>query len=171
MASIFGHAWVSQYGASPDGVAGDTWSAALAGLLPSQIGVGLDAVVRLGEDWPPSVSRFRALCLGIPAFAVVRRQLRPGAPKLTPFARAMWTQLDPWRYRQADADRQERMAKAAYEVVCDMVQHGEALPQEPEALLEQEPQPKHVPAPAEVAKRHLDEIAEQLRVRIEEGEA
>jgi hypothetical protein len=33
-------------------------------LSPEQIANGLKACVHAGEDWPPSLPRFRAMCLG-----------------------------------------------------------------------------------------------------------
>lgn len=63
MAKIYGHRWVSSFGESDDG----TWLAGLYGITPAQIGAGLTACLKRkprdgSEDWPPTLSEFRAMC-------------------------------------------------------------------------------------------------------------
>ena len=60
MGSMFGHKWVSSYGASvdPDKV----WAATLNGLTPEQIKDGLKRLSDSGAEWPPSAPEFRKLC-------------------------------------------------------------------------------------------------------------
>ena len=64
MAAMYGHRWTSSYGVEDDG----TWRKGLAGLSPQQIGAGivkcLERKPKLGEeDWPPTLTEFRAMCL------------------------------------------------------------------------------------------------------------
>lgn len=64
MARMYGHRWTSNYGAQDDG----TWRKGLAGITPEQIGVGLVKCLEHShgsgvEDWPPTLSEFRAMCL------------------------------------------------------------------------------------------------------------
>lgn len=86
MNSMFGERWIRSFGerTDPDG----TWSRALAGLTPRQIADGLNAVLRLGEKWPPSAPEFRAMCLkkthdrGEGAYGGMHRLLKPlGLPE------------------------------------------------------------------------------------------
>jgi hypothetical protein len=62
MGSLFGHRWVSAYGADvdPDNV----WAASLAGIDEQQVRSGMRALVEKGYDWPPSAPEFRKLCEG-----------------------------------------------------------------------------------------------------------
>jgi hypothetical protein len=61
---MYGHRWTSNYGAEDDG----TWRKGLAGLTPEQIGQGLVKCLERKpppgeEDWPPTLTEFRAMCL------------------------------------------------------------------------------------------------------------
>lgn len=61
---MYGHRWTSNYGVEDDG----TWRKGLAGLTPEQIGVGLVKCLERRrppgeEDWPPTLTDFRAMCL------------------------------------------------------------------------------------------------------------
>ena len=60
MSSLYGHTWVSSYGAEvdPDHV----WAATLYGLAESQIRYGMRQCVDQALDWPPSAPEFRKLC-------------------------------------------------------------------------------------------------------------
>ena len=62
MGSLFGHKWVSSYGAEvdPDNV----WAAALYGLDEAAIRKGMRACVDQQLEWPPSAPEFRGLCTG-----------------------------------------------------------------------------------------------------------
>lgn len=55
----FGHSWVSAYGISDDG----TWATGLGDLSGAQIGAGLDACLKKGDGYAPSLPVFRAMCL------------------------------------------------------------------------------------------------------------
>lgn len=61
---MYGHRWTSNYGAEDDG----TWRKGLAGLSTEQIGRGLVRCLERKhppgeEDWPPTLTEFRAMCL------------------------------------------------------------------------------------------------------------
>ncbi|MCU9949837.1 hypothetical protein [Pseudomonas sp. PDM13] len=59
---MYGHRWISNYGALPKPES--VWGKVLAGLTGSQLAVGLAALVDRGDefDWPPPANTFRALC-------------------------------------------------------------------------------------------------------------
>ncbi len=61
MSRLYGHKFVSNFGASDDG----TWLMALSGLQRSDLSRGLTALLSHPDDWPPSVPRFKRMCLGI----------------------------------------------------------------------------------------------------------
>ena len=145
MTDFYNHAWVSAYGPAPqtnDGElsnAGDTWSRVLAGLTYRQIATGLKACSLEGKEFPPSLPRFRAMCLKVPSLAIVRSQLHHKQPSA--FAHAVWLELDVFRYRQTGTDQAERQLRDAYEVVLDRVMQGEVLPDPPTAAIEHKPFP------------------------------
>ena len=58
MAKIYGHKWVSSFGAADD----DTWLMGLRDVTPQQIGIGLERCRTRPEPWPPTLPEFRALC-------------------------------------------------------------------------------------------------------------
>lgn len=63
MEEIFPHKWSSKVG-SVGSSAFKTWHKGLGDLSAEQLANGLNACVHTGEDWPPSLPRFRAMCLG-----------------------------------------------------------------------------------------------------------
>lgn len=174
MGSMFGHTWTSAYGTKPDGVAGDTWAAALGGLTGSHIAEGLRAVLLLASDFPPSAPRFRSLCFGIPTLTIVRRQITEG--NSGPFARAVWARLDAYRYRNAEASKADRLLKDAYDETLEYVMRGGELCEEDQKAIEKD-QPVEVErTPEEVAEigRKAQEAIDELKTRFgqdEEGEA
>ena len=165
MTALYGHAWVSVHGVTPHdkagalSMSGDTWGRALAGLSAQQIAAGIEACVAEGAEFPPSAPRFRAMCLGVPSLAAVRSELRHGEP--SPFARAVWTELDTFRYKQASAEQADRLLRDAYELVRDRVMRGEALPEPPAAVIPHEAR-KPTPATPEQRAQHVAEIRELL---------
>jgi hypothetical protein len=81
MTMIYGHRWTSSYGEKDDG----TWLTGLADVTVEQIKTGLEKcrtrTIQPGrEDWPPTLTEFRALCL-----------LTYAAPYHRPFAKALPT--------------------------------------------------------------------------------
>ena len=166
MAGMFGHTWVSQYGANPEGIGADTWAAALSGITPHQVGHGLRAALATGADWPPSAPRFRAMCLGIPTLASVALIIR-GRAEPTPFSRLVWSKLDTFRFKSSDQAKADRMLADAYDVAREFVMQGGALPAEPIGKLDK-PEPKEFrQAPAEVVEAHFAKIAELLNTGAE----
>ena len=61
MSRMYGHKFVSNFGAADDG----TWLMALTGLQQSDLTRGLTALLSHADDWPPSLPRFKRMCLGI----------------------------------------------------------------------------------------------------------
>lgn len=170
MAHMFGHSWVSQYGADPAGSPGDTWSAALAGLSPTQIAAGLTATLTLGSDWPPSAPRFRALAMGIPSMAKVRQEIRHPTGERSPFTRQVWAFLDGYLFARADQAKADRMLREAYELASEYVMRGGRLPEPMAGAIEAQKPVKPAPASDHVARQHLDAIAKKLHISEEEGE-
>ena len=75
MAEVYGQKWTSAFGVDATTGAGATWAKGLAGISAAQIGAGIAAAMSSADPWPPSLPQFRALCLGIPDFAVVQYEL------------------------------------------------------------------------------------------------
>jgi hypothetical protein len=168
MASRYGHAWVSQYGPLPDGIAAAEWRETLAGLTSAQLREGFDADRSRGAEWPPSSTRFRALCLGIPTIASVRSEINSRERShvdvnVSRFARGVWSRMDSYGYRNGTGKQQERILADAYDLTREFVMDGGTLPVDPVALVEAPKRAEFVPAPPEVAKSHLDKIAELLK--------
>lgn len=168
MASRYGHAWVSQYGAAPDGIAAAEWRETLAGLTAAQLREGFDADRSRGSEWPTSSTRFRALCLGIPSLASVRADIEHREQHRTDvavsrFARGVWSRINVYAYRNGSGREQERILLDAYELTREFVMDGGALPVNPVGFIESPKPAQRVPASPEVAKVHLDRIAELLK--------
>lgn len=165
MTALYGHAWVNLHGVTPHdktgalSLSGDTWARALDGLGGQQISAGIKACVAEGAEFPPSAPRFRAMCLGVPSLAAVRSELRHGEP--SPFARAVWAELDVFRYKQASAEQADRLLREAYDLVRDRVMRGEALPEPPAAVIPHDVS-KPTPATPEQRAKHVAEIRKLL---------
>jgi hypothetical protein len=170
MASRYGHAWVSQYGPMPDGIAAAEWRDTLWGITSTQMRAGFDEDAIRGAEWPPSSTKFRAMCLGIPPLAEVRSEinhmLRYSAAGqgslMSRFARGVWSRIDSYAYRNASGRIAERIMREAFDLTRDFVMNGGTLPVEPSGLVKHE-KPESRPASAETAKSHLDKIAEMLK--------
>ncbi len=129
---MFGHTWASAYGDAPTGTTAETWASCLAGVTNAQIADGLRACLAEGAEFPPSAPRFRGMCLGIPSLALVRLELRGGDH--SQFTRAVWANIDGYRFRQSSADAADRMLRDAYELTREQVMRGHALPTPSEAI-------------------------------------
>jgi hypothetical protein len=159
MAEPFGHRWTSSFGVDASKGAGTTWAKGLAGLTLDQIAGGIETAIIDSEDgWPPTLSQFRAMCLGIPSWSQLRSTHRDTRD---PFAVLVWQHIDGHRYRLADAERAERMLRDAYEVARKHVMRGGALPKI-EAELPAPEEPERTPASAEVVTLHMSQIRERL---------
>lgn len=131
LGAAFGHRWTSAYGDDPRGAAGRVWARGLADLTREQIDRGIVASVNGVDDWPPSLPDFRAKCLGVLSFAEVLLDRERRAP----FTAMLWRYLDGYAYRQASADRGERLLREAYDVARTAVLKGEPMPAPPAAQL------------------------------------
>jgi hypothetical protein len=118
MTAIYGHRWLSSYGPTDTD---DTWAAGLTNLSPSQIGEGVTACINSGEEWPPSLPKFRALCLGLPTLQQVTRNILSGDKTADEFTLHVWHNLDRHRFQQSSAIAAEKLVKDAYEVVRDKI--------------------------------------------------
>lgn len=58
MTEMYTTRWTSQHGDTPT----DTWCKGLADMSAADLGVGLAALLKSGEAWPPSLPEFRAYC-------------------------------------------------------------------------------------------------------------
>ncbi|SDW94237.1 hypothetical protein [Lysobacter enzymogenes] len=149
MAARYGHTWVSQFGDSPDGIAGRAWSDDLQGLSRAQLDAGIAACKREAGDFPPSAPRFRAMCLGVPTFAEVNRELLTVVnAERSAFARLVWQHVDGYQHRHAAAKDAERMRRDAFEAASRYVLDGGALPGPVAGVLEHDAAPKPVGIPA-----------------------
>lgn len=75
MASIYGHKWISNFGASD---AGDIWFRGLHDLCPQHLAQGLGKCIERADPWPPSLPEFRHLCLGLPERSlIIHRAISP----------------------------------------------------------------------------------------------
>ncbi len=161
MAEIYGHRFTSAFGERSDCGAALTWGKGLAGITPAQLADGLIACLASADPWPPSLPEFRARCLGIPAFADVQQQIT-GAGDRSPFAVLVWSHVDSHRYRNASADRAERMLRDAYDGARVKVMRGHQLPQPVTGVLAAGQAPDSPtpcdPAVAQQAFAELDEL-------------
>lgn len=169
MADVYGHRWVSSYGADPQAGAGATWANGLADLTADQLATGIEACMTSADPWPPTLPQFRAMCFDIPALATVRmrfmQQLRQRDPLVTePFDRLVWQFIDGYRIRQVSSDQAERMVRDAYEIAREHVMAGGALP-EPSVAVEHKPEPvrDRKPASPEEIERAKAAIRDLLR--------
>lgn len=174
MASRYGHAWVSQYGADPAGIAGAEWRSTLGGLNATQLRRGFELDQGRGSEWPPSSTAFRALCLDIPSLADVRlevtRRIRAGRSVSStqwPFLRLVWSFVDSYRYANTDsANRADRMLRDAYEMAREHVIFGGELPEILAEIEAPKPEPRK-PAAADVVAANLA----AMKAALGDGEA
>lgn len=165
MVSIYGHRWISAYGADQAEGSGDAWAKGLAGLAPGQIGRGIDECIVASDPWPPTLPQFRGMCLGIPPFAAVRLD----TDRVEPFTRLVWQHLDGHRYRTSPADKADRLLREAYELAREHVMRGGELPGESKAVAHEKP--VITPATPESAAEHLERIRQELGLSKAEAEA
>lgn len=166
MTGIYLHRWTAAAGEVPsEGPAGALWARGLRGLTDAQVRHGIAACVASGDDWPPSLPAFRAMCLDIPTLAAVRAAMRGPAPEaLRRFLALVWSHLDGYRLRQAPAEKADRMIADAYSLARDAVLRGEPLPDMPDGAIEAPRERERAPASPEVARAALDAIQGALGV-------
>lgn len=160
MAEIYGHRWTSAYGDNPNEGAAQTWAKGLGGILPRQLAAGLRNCLASADPWPPTLPEFRAMCLSIPTLALVRLELRSG--EHGQFTRAVWANLDGYRFRQSSSDAADRMLRDAYDLTREQVMRGQPLPEQSEAIAHEKPEFK--PASPEVAAAAQAAIAASLGI-------
>lgn len=160
MLGMFGHTWASAYGDAPNGTTAETWASCLAGVSNQQIADGLRACLAEGAEFPPSAPRFRGMCLGIPSLARVRLELR--GEVTSQFTRAVWQNIDTYRFRQVSADVADRMVRDAYDLTREQVMSGQPLP-EPSLAIAEEKHEVKVATPEQRAARAA-EIAAALGI-------
>ena len=181
MASRYGHAWVSQYGPLPDGIAAAEWRSTLWGLTPEQLREGFEADAVRGSEWPPSSPKFRSMCFGVPSIASVRLEISDmcryagmGQESIVSrFTRGVWSRINSYAYRNATGKVAERMVADAYELTKEFVLEGGTLPVDPVARLPTRERiidavyPKTVDP--EIAKENIRRMAEILGEKIDEA--
>lgn len=160
MLGMFGHTWASAYGDAPNGTTAETWASCLAGVSNQQIADGLRACLAEGAEFPPSAPRFRGMCLGIPSLARVRLELR--GEVTSQFTRAVWQNIDTYRFRQVSADVADRMVRDAYDLTREQVMSGQPLPEPSLAIAEEKREFK--PASPEAVAAAKAAIAEVLGI-------
>lgn len=161
MSEIFGPRWTSAFGEDAGGGAGQTWAKGLAGLTVDQVAAGVEAVIVAGQDWPPMLPVFRAMCLGIPPVETILDYFRKTAGRRDPsgFERLVWSYVDGWTFARARSADADAMIRAAYGQAREFVLRGGQLPPDPIATLEQaEPEPPKPSDPA-VAEAAMARIA------------
>lgn len=148
MSEIYGHRWVSSYGAVPS----DTWARGLAGFTGAQIARGLAACLKTTEEWPPSLPAFRDRCLTVQnvpeantawedAHAIARRWKRP-ADCLHP---AIWHALSQiGDFTHLDTDVLEKRFRRNYEQAARMTDFA--------------PIPQPLPRPDDVRTNYPPEV-------------
>lgn len=172
MGEIYGHRWPSSYGDDALKGAGRTWAKGLAGITPDQVADGISACMASAEPWPPTLPEFRGMCLGIPSLGTVRQELRAEQGR-SRFTLEVWSRIDGWRFRQADAEQAGRLIRDAYEAAREHVMLGGALPELPVAALEgagssAEPPPKARPEVVEQAVEAVRRVLGQPTVEVDE---
>ena len=168
MAAIYpnrGRSAMGEAPQTPDGkltIYGDTWGKGLAGLTDAQLAAGLEACITRADAWPPTLAEFRALCLGIPALADVREDMRRTDADRQPFTVMVGRRLDSYRYRLASMDQADRLLREAYDSAVAARMRGEELP---EVLLQvaADDAPAPVPATRDSALAHIEEGLRILR--------
>lgn len=161
MSEIYGHRWVSSYGATPS----DTWARGLAGMTGEQLGRGLAACLKSGDEWPPTLPGFCKLCLTIPgipsedeawadAVQIARRWKHPHQCQHA----AVWHALSQiGDFHGIVEDVLEARFRKNYQQAVRMLETGGKLEPIPQPL----PAPqdvKPIPAPAEVREEALAKI-------------
>ncbi len=180
MASRYGHAWVSQYGTQPDGIVAAEWRDTLKGITTEQLRAGFAEDAVRASDWPPTSTRFRAMCLGIPSIAEVRIDIsrlvnalpQPGGGdgrhvQVSRFARLTWSYMDTYQFRYEGGKRADRMVREAYELASTYLMDGGELPMEPVAFIaepeKRELTPEQVARNQAAADKAMSSIAEMLK--------
>jgi hypothetical protein len=155
MSGTYGAKWTQQFGTDSNGPQAKLWRDGLQDIDRQQLLAALDADVKRGSAFVPTLPEFRALCLDIPSVFSVRQEIDAQAraisrnaerPRMTPFARLAAQLIDWHNYRQASDRDCDAMFKRAYDGAREHVLNGGDLPPEPVALIEQA-KPANAPKP------------------------
>ena len=133
MSDLYGHRWVSNYGADAGGSAGQTWAHGLRDLTGGQlaIGVGKCAQGATADGWPPTLPQFRELCLDVIPFAQVADDITRAPRYRHPFTRMVWAKVDGHLFGQSSQESAERMLRRAYDAARIARLTGAPFPPEP----------------------------------------
>lgn len=168
MAARYSHAWTSQFATTGDDNGARTlelvaaeWSETLAGITDIELREGFAVDARRGDHWPPSAPEFAAMCRGVPPLGAVKFQLRKFGATHSRFTRLVWTFVDSFALKRADARLADKLLGEAYEQARDHVMRALPMPIEPSGVLPCEPEPR-TPAKPETVRKALDQMAVAL---------
>ncbi len=176
MNAMFGHKWVSAYGADidPTGI----WLQCLEELQPAHIQYGIAVLKNSGLSWPPSAPEFRSMCLptgqrlGLPsefdAYNQLLEIINVGGQidwfRIAVHPAVYYTYanlLDPYAMKRATTTQHRDMFTKAYRVTMNRAAGGFKFPPIPQAI-EHQPQPV---SGAEKAQRKAEAISELQKLR------
>lgn len=80
----------------------------------------------------------------------------------SPFTLMVWQQIDGYLFKQASAEKSERMLRDAYELAREMVMRGQPLPEVPELAIEKV-EPEFKPASKETVDAIMADMAKEFR--------
>lgn len=131
MIGLYNHKWVSACGELPindDGtltLQGSLWSQGLFGFTQQQINDALRSCMNRSDNWPPVLSEFRAMCLGIPSLDAVKADI---GKRDHGFTRMVWQHLDHWMFTRAEQRDAERQLRSAYDFARERRMCGDEFP-------------------------------------------
>lgn len=165
MTAAFGHRWTSSHGDNFAETSGRIWAIELAGLGKSEIQRGLAVAVR--ETWPPVLSEFKAMCMGVLPITVVQLQRAGPAAQQEPFTILVGRFISYHEWRMADPSKQERMLQQAWQQARDHVISGGDMPEYiPAAMQIAADVADEAPPPVRLtAQEAIEEIRKALRIR------
>lgn len=121
MAQVYGHKWVSNFGASDSG---GIWLRGLHDLHPQHLAQGLGKCVERADPWPPSLPEFRNLCLNQPdRDLVIQRAIRKieYANDKNPVVIRLRKLIGGWELRNLPTNKVKHLAEAFYQQAVDEV--------------------------------------------------
>lgn len=166
MTEAFGHRWSGAFHETPN----KTWTRALAELTNEQMARGVTKTIASAEDWPPSVGKFRDLCLGsyadhglLPA-ASAWKAAGQGRLEVRGIYHAITQVSTPYDFRRMPADKAQRLFEKAWAITLEHCREGRPLRQPPSPVshdrrLEEQ-------GPNEAMKRRGEDALRQIRERL-----